>query len=144
MAAALLALVGLVGVLGGLSLGVYVGRAPGPGLIPVLTGAAVAISGGALAVAGFLGPPGAAPPATPEGTRKVIVVVLLMGAWVLLLEPVGYVVATVALLLALLRFVEEVALGVALLVAVATALGLAGLFGALLKLPLRAWPAWIS
>ncbi|HEX7126933.1 MAG TPA: tripartite tricarboxylate transporter TctB family protein [Thermodesulfobacteriota bacterium] len=144
VAATFIALVGLAGAAGGVSLGLYSGRAPGPGLIPLLAGAAVAVSAGAIALAAWAGPPRPAPPATPEGLRRVVIVLLLMGAWVVLLEPAGYVAATAALLVALLRFVERVPLRVTLAVALATAGGLAALFGGVLGLPLAAWPAWIS
>ncbi len=144
VAAALLAAVGFAGAAGGLSLGVWVEGRPGPGLIPVLAGGAVALSAGLLALLGFLGPPRPAPPAAPEGRRKVAAVLALMAAYVVLLEPAGYVPTTAAFLLALLRLVERVPLRVAVPVAVGAALLLAALFSTVLKLQLHPWPPWIS
>jgi putative tricarboxylic transport membrane protein len=142
--AAVLALVGLAGVSGGLSLGVWSGRQPGPGLIPCLAGGAVALSASLLLVATLAEPAMPARPAAPGGPAKVASVLGLMAAYAALVEPAGYVPATAGLLLALLRLVERVPLRLALPVALGAAVTLALLFGWLLGLPLRPWPAWIS
>lgn len=101
---AAIAVVTAVAVVRGLQYGVWTNAEPGPGLFPLLAGSLIAIAAPAVvlemrrAPAGEPGPDDESVP-TPATLATFIAVAL---AWPLLLEPLGYVVASLLAMLVLL------------------------------------------
>jgi len=131
---------GLLVSVGAAELGAGTWRQPGPGFFPLAIGLALAGLGGALALPRRPGAtedrartPGAAGPATP---RKLGGAVLLLAAYGLLLERLGFLVATVAFVALWLRGLERSRWSETLLVALGAAAVAFGLFVRWLQVPL--------
>jgi hypothetical protein len=83
--------------------------APGAGFFPLLLAAGLAVVAAILLVRALLGPPPAAsgaPVAAAERVRLLVVVAALF-AYVVLLQPLGFVLASFLLMLALFRAVQS-------------------------------------
>jgi putative tricarboxylic transport membrane protein len=113
---------------------------PGARFLPVLLGGLMVLLGLAVALGRA---PAAAPVADPADTGpggggRALATVGVMGAYTLVLERVGFLLATVALVAVLVRMYGERRWAVALAVAVGAAGAAYGLFAAWLRVPLPA------
>ena len=107
---------------------------PGPGLVPLVLGLAVAAFGVATALTA------AWPPATPLERRRVLIVIVVIVAWVLALPHLGFTLTTLAALLFLGRAHGSVAVWRLVAFAALTAGGATVLFRVVLAMPLPRGP----
>lgn len=133
-------LLGLGAIIGAVRLQIGTPREPQPGFFPFLAGVGLAILSGLLIVQDLRGRSSAGEPFAD--LRRPLLAVLALIAFVVLLDPIGYVLATAALATALLLVLGgRLGWGTATLIIVLAA-GSYGLFDRLLNVPLpRGKPA---
>ena len=113
---------------------------PGPGFLPWWTGAALGLLAVVLLAQALAARPGASVRGGGFGILKVVGLLVVLAAYVLLLEPLGYPLCTFLLVLFMLRVVDPQRWVVALGVAALAAVGSYGLFAVWLKVPLPPGP----
>jgi putative tricarboxylic transport membrane protein len=133
-AGALIALVGVIALVGAWPLELWSDFGPGPGFLPAALGAALAIMGPAVALASLRTRETSRP--SVSSLRKPLVVTGVMAAYLALLNVLGFVVATALFLFTLMRWVEARGTGQAAVLAVCIAVGLHLLFAVVLETPL--------
>jgi putative tricarboxylic transport membrane protein len=133
-AGAVIALVGIVALAAAWRLEFWSDFGPGPGFLPAALGAALAVMGPAVALASLTARRPSRPPSS--SLRKPLIVTGMMAAYLVLLNVLGFLVATSVFLFALLRWVESRGSGQAAVLAVCIAAGLYFLFAVLLETPL--------
>lgn len=123
--------------------GLWIDGEPGPGLFPLIACGLMAGATLAVALEARRGAPAAAPAGEEDGTPtpgRLIATMAIVLAWGLLLQPLGYAVASGSALLALM-LVGGVGLPASAVIAVAAIAATEVLFVRLLEVPLPS-PAW--
>jgi putative tricarboxylic transport membrane protein len=133
-AGGLVAVLGIIAIRAAWPLEFWSEFGPGPGFFPILLGSALILMGSMVGVDGWRRDRGQA--GSSGSLRKPLVVAAIMAGYLAVLNPLGFVVATVAFLFTVIHWVESRGRWLALGLAVFITLGLHLVFGFLLKIDL--------